>query len=299
MLHKTPMFSGSMVALVTPFRDGAVDWDAFETLIERQITGGSSALVPCGSTGEAATLSHEEHARVVRFVVERARDRVPVIAGAGSNSTAEAIELTTAAKDAGAAAALLISPYYNKPNQEGLLRHYLAIADAVPLPLIVYNIPGRTASRIEAATIARLAEHPGIIGLKESDALDHTLDVFHLAGDRIEIYAGDDAVTFSLMALGGPGVISTIANLVPRDMADLTDACLAGDWERGRTLQLRLLPLIRACFTDTNPIPIKYAVARLGVCRDELRLPLTPLRDPTKQELLAAALRDLGASLRD
>ena len=227
MRASRPMFSGSMVALVTPFRDGAVDWDALETLIERQITGGSSALVPCGSTGEAATLSHEEHARVIRFVVERARDRVPVIAGAGSNSTTEAIALTTAAKDAGAAATLSISPYYNKPGQEGLVRHYGAVADAVRLPLIVYNIPVRTASRIEAATIARLAEHPGIVGLKESDTLDHALDVFHLAGDRIAVYAGDDAVTFSLMALGGAGVISTIANLVPREMAELAAACQA------------------------------------------------------------------------
>ena len=295
MRSATPTFSGSMVALVTPFRDGAIDWDAFSEIIERQIAAGSSGLVPCGSTGEAATLSHEEHASVVRFVVERARDRVPVVAGAGSNSTSEAIELTSAARDAGAAGALLISPYYNKPTQEGLVRHYLAIAEAVKLPLILYNIPARTSSRIEAATIARLAEHPRIVGLKESDTLDHTLDVFHLAGDRLEVYAGDDAVTFSLMALGGTGVISTIGNVVPREMADLAAACAAGKWERARGLQLRLMPLIRACFTETNPIPIKHAVALLGLCRDEVRLPLVPLTDGAKRDQLARALTDIGA----
>jgi 4-hydroxy-tetrahydrodipicolinate synthase len=295
MRSATPTFSGSMVALVTPFRDGAIDWDAFTAIIERQIAGGSSGLVPCGSTGEAATLSHEEHAQVVRFVVEQARDRVPVIAGAGSNSTSEAIELTRAARQAGAAGALLISPYYNKPTQEGLVRHYLAIAEAVRLPLILYNIPGRTSSRIEAETIARLAEHPRIVGLKESDSLDHALDVFHLAGDRLEIYAGDDAVTFSLMALGGTGVISTIGNLVPREMADLAAACGRGEWKRARGLQLRLIPLIRACFTETNPIPIKHAVSLLGLCRDELRLPLVPLTDAARREQLARALTEIGA----
>ena len=289
-----PRFTGSLVALLTPFRDGAIEWNAFGALIEAQIAGGSAGLVPCGSTGEAATLSHDEHAAVIRFVVERADGRVPVIAGTGSNSTAEAIRLTAEAKRAGAAGALLISPYYNKPTQDGLVRHYLAIADAIDLPLILYNIPGRTSSRIEAATIARLADHPNVVGLKESDALDHTLDVFHLAGDRLAVYAGDDAVTLSVMALGGAGVISTIANIVPREMAGLVAACAGGDWARARTLQFRLMPLIRACFTETNPIPLKHAAALLGLCRDELRLPLTPLADAAKRTQLAAALRDVG-----
>lgn len=289
-----PRFTGSLVALLTPFRDGAIEWNAFGALIEAQIAGGSAGLVPCGSTGEAATLSHDEHAAVIRFVVERADGRVPVIAGTGSNSTAEAIRLTAEAKRAGAAGALLISPYYNKPTQDGLVRHYLAIADAIDLPLILYNIPGRTSSRIEAATIARLADHPNVVGLKESDALDHTLDVFHLAGDRLAVYAGDDAVTLSVMALGGAGVISTIANIVPREMAELVAACAGGDWARARTLQFRLMPLIRACFTETNPIPLKHAAALLGLCRDELRLPLTPLADAAKRTQLAAALRDVG-----
>jgi len=288
-----PRFSGSMTALVTPFRDGAIDWDAFGVIVERQIASGSSALVPCGSTGEAATLSHGEHAAVVRFVVERARGRVPIIAGTGSNSTAEAIELTTEAKRAGAAGALLISPYYNKPTQEGLLRHYLTIADRVDLPLVLYNIPGRTASRIEAATIARLADHPNIVGLKESDSLDHALDVRHAAGDRIELYAGDDAAAFALIALGGVGLISTIANVVPREMAELVAASRAADLEHARALQMRLLPLMRACFVETNPIPVKHAVSLLGLCRDELRLPLTPL-GASGRAVVEQAMRDLG-----
>jgi 4-hydroxy-tetrahydrodipicolinate synthase len=189
----TGRFSGSLVALATPFRDGEIDWDAFGVMIERQIAGGSSGLVACGSSGEAATLSHEEHARVVRFTVERAAGRVPVVAGTGSNSTKEAIALTAEAARAGADAALLISPYYNRPTQEGLRRHYLAIADAVDLPLILYHIPVRTAGRIEPETIAALAEHPNVVGLKESDAgLDHVMDVFRLCGDRIADYSGDD-----------------------------------------------------------------------------------------------------------
>jgi len=287
-------FSGSLVALVTPFRDGVVDWEAFGNIIEAQIAAGSTALVPCGSTGEAATLSHEEHAEVIRFTVEHANGRVPVIAGAGSNSTAEAIRLTAGSKRAGASGALLISPYYNRPTQEGLIAHYLAIADAVDLPLIIYNIPGRTASRIEATTIARLADHPNIVGLKESDTIDHTIEVFERAGDRLAILSGDDAVTLSVMALGGAGVITTIGNLVPHEMVELVNACAAGNWERARTLQFRLMPLIRACFSETNPIPIKYGVSLLGLCRDELRLPLVPMSDAGRRAALEKALRDLG-----
>jgi 4-hydroxy-tetrahydrodipicolinate synthase len=284
-----------MVALVTPFRDGTIDWKAFGAIIERQIEGGSSALVPCGSTGESATLSHDEHRDVVRYVVEQARGRVPVIAGTGSNATAEAIALTRAAKEAGASGALMISPYYNKPMQPGLIAHYRAVADAVDLPIILYNIPGRTASRIEAETIAVLAEHPNIVGLKEADpSLDHAIDVLHQAGDRIEVYAGDDSVTFSLMALGGVGVISTVANVAPRAVADLTAACLAGDWATGRAIQFRILPLIRACFAETSPAPVKYAVARLGLCGDEMRLPLMPMTDAGRRARLDDALRGLG-----
>jgi 4-hydroxy-tetrahydrodipicolinate synthase len=263
-------------------------------MIERQIANGSSALVPCGSSGEAATLTHEEHAEVVRFTVEQARGRLPVIAGTGSNATAEAIRLNREAKRGGAAAALMISPYYNKPTQEGIRQHYLAIADAVELPVILYNIPGRTNSRIEADTIASLAAHPNIIGLKESDQLDHTLDVFHQVPPDFEVYSGDDSTTLSVIALGGAGVITTIGNLVPREMADLAAAALAGDFAKARAIQRKLFPLMRTCFTETNPIPLKHALALMGLCRDELRLPLVPMTHPGRREALAASLRDLG-----
>lgn len=283
-----------MVALVTPFKDGAIDWTTFGKLIERQIDGGSSALVPCGSSGEAATLTHDEHTEVVKFVVEQARGRVPVIAGTGSNATAEAIRLTREAKRAGAVGALLISPYYNRPTQEGLRRHYEGIADAAELPLILYNIPVRTGSRIEPETIAALAEHPNIIGLKESDALDHLLDVVHQVGPDFEIYAGDDSTTLTVLALGGAGVITTIGNLVPREMADLAAAGLAGDFARAREIQRRLFPLMRTCFTETNPIPLKHGMAILGLCRDELRLPLVAMTHDGRRAALRDALRGLG-----
>jgi 4-hydroxy-tetrahydrodipicolinate synthase len=294
MTIRHPRFGGSMVALVTPFKDGAIDWTTFGKLIERQIAGGSSALVPCGSTGEAATLTHDEHTEVVQFVVEQARARVPVIAGTGSNATAEAIRLTREAKRVGAAGALLISPYYNRPTQEGIRKHYEAIADAVELPLILYNIPGRTGSRIEADTVAALAAHPNIIGLKESDALDHTLDVVHAVGPDFELYAGDDSTTLTVLALGGAGVITTIGNLVPREMADLAAAGLAGDLARARDVQRRLFPLMRTCFTETNPIPLKHGMALLGLCRDEVRLPLVAMTHDGRRAALADALRGLG-----
>ncbi len=283
-----------MVALATPFADGIIDWPAFGAMIERQIANGSSALVPCGSSGEAATLTHDEHTEVVRFTVEQSRGRVPVIAGTGSNATAEAIRLTREAKRVGAAAALMISPYYNRPTQEGLRLHYRAVADAVELPIILYNIPTRTGSRMEADTIAALAEHPNIIGLKESDQLDHLLDVVHQVPADFEIYSGDDSTTLTVIALGGAGVITTIGNLVPREMADLAAAALAGDLARAREIQRRLFPLMRSCFTEINPIPLKHGLALLGLCRDELRLPLVAMTDAGRRGALAASLRGLG-----
>jgi 4-hydroxy-tetrahydrodipicolinate synthase len=274
------MFSGSMAAIVTPFRDGRIDAEALERLIEAQLENGTSAIVPCGSTGESATLTHEEHAQVVRLAVKIVRDRVPIIAGTGSNSTSEAIALTQAAKDAGATAALLISPYYNKPTQEGIYQHYKSVAERTHLPLIVYNIPGRTASKIEATTIARLAELDDIIGLKDATgSLDEVQEVIRLCGDKIELYSGDDSLTLPIMAVGGVGVISVVANVVPRHSAEMVAACLKGDWETARRLHYRLLPLIRALFLETNPIPVKAAVAMMGLCRDELRLPLLPMTD--------------------
>ena len=282
------MFSGSMTALVTPFRDGGIDAAAFERLIDFQIANGTSALVPCGSTGESATMTHAEHAEAVRLAVKFANGRVPVIAGTGSNSTAEAIALTKAAKEAGAAAALLISPYYNKPTQEGIYQHYKAIAAATAFPLIVYNIPGRTGSKIEATTIARLAALEHIIGLKEATgSLDEVQEVIRLCGDAIEVYSGDDSLTLPVMAVGGVGVISVTANALPKKSADLTAAALRGEWATARRLHYEMLPLTRALFLETNPIPIKAAMAMMGYCRDEPRLPLLPMSDAPRAKLRA------------
>jgi 4-hydroxy-tetrahydrodipicolinate synthase len=292
-----PRFSGSMTALVTPFDGPRIDEAALQRLVEFQIENGTSALVPCGSTGESATLSHDEHAQVVRLVVEFARGRVPVIAGTGSNSTREAISLTNAAKEAGAAAALLISPYYNKPSQQGIFEHYKEIATATRFPLIVYNIPGRTASKIEASTIARLAELDDIIGLKEATgSLDEVQEVIRLCGDAIGVYSGDDSLTFPILAVGGAGVISVVANVAPKQSAAAVGAALTGDWERARRLHFELLPLIRALFLETNPVPVKAALSMMGYCRDELRLPLLPMSDELRPRL-RRALTGAGCKL--
>ena len=280
------MFSGSMTALITPFRDGQIDAEALGRLIEFQIANGTSALVPCGSTGESATLTHQEHAEVVGLVVKLAKGRVPVIAGTGSNSTAEAIALTRAAKEAGASAALLISPYYNKPTQEGIYQHNKAIAEATGFPLIVYNIPARTGSKIEAPTIARLADLEPIVGLKESTgSLDEVQEVIRLCGDRIEVYSGDDALTLPIMAVGGVGVISVAANAIPKQSAEMARAALAGDWTTARRLHYDMLPFGRVLFLETNPIPIKAAMAMMGYCRDELRLPMLPMSEAPRARL--------------
>src|SRR5712691_4952065 len=227
------MFRGAMTALVTPFRNGEVDHAALADLVETQIAAGIHGLVPCGSTGESATLTHEEHVEIVRAVVRQTRKRVPVVAGTGSNSTAEAIRLTRGAEEVGANAALLISPYYNKPTQEGIYRHYAAVAEATRLPLIVYNIPGRTSSNIGAETMGRLSRIPSIVGVKEaSGSLAHVLEVIQASGPDFAVYSGDDILTLPIMAAGGKGVIAVTANLVPRDFATLAEALLAGDLER-------------------------------------------------------------------
>jgi len=286
------MFTGAMTALVTPFRDREVDRRALEALVEAQIAGGINALVPCGSTGEAATLTHEEHLAVVRAVVRAARGRVPVIAGTGSNSTAEAIRLTRGAEEAGADAALLISPYYNKPTQDGIYRHYAAVADATGLPLILYNIPGRTGSNITPDTIARLARLPNIAGVKEASGnLAQVLEIIDESGADFGIYSGDDILTLPIMAAGGHGVIAVGANLMPRAYVELTDALLAGDLERARMQNHRLLPLMMALTLEVNPIPVKTALAMMGQCADEFRLPLTPM-SPGARVRLEDVLRE-------
>ena len=280
------MFTGCMTALITPFAGGDVDHRALADLIEAQIAGGVHGVVPCGSTGEAATLTHDEHIAIVREVVRLVRGRVPVIAGTGSNSTAEAIRLTRAAEEAGADGALLISPYYNKPTQEGIYRHYAAVAEATRLPLIVYNIPGRTSSNITAETMGRLSRVPSVVGVKEaSGSLAHVLEVIQASGPDFAVYSGDDILTLPIMAAGGKGVIAVTANLVPRDFATLAEALLAGDLERGRTLMRRLLPLVQATSLEVNPLPVKTALAMMGRCAEEFRLPLTCMSAPARATL--------------
>jgi 4-hydroxy-tetrahydrodipicolinate synthase len=272
------MFNGAISALITPFRDGIVDEAALRELVEWEIQSGVDGVVPCGSTGESATLTHAEHERVIKLVIEQARRRVPVIAGTGSNSTAEAIRLTTYAREAGADAALLLSPYYNKPTQDGIYKHYKMIAASVDLPLIVYNIPGRTASNILPETFARMCEIKQVVGIKESSgSLDQCSDILKVCGERLTLLSGDDSLTLPLMAIGAKGVVSVATNVVPREMHEMAAAVLAGDFERARLIHFKLLPLMRALFQETNPIPVKQACAFMRKCSNEMRMPLTPM----------------------
>lgn len=288
------MFEGVLTALVTPFRDGAVDERALQELVEIQITAGVDGLVPCGSTGEAATLSHAEHRRVVEVVVSAARGRVKVLAGTGSNSTVEAIELTRHAKEAGADGALLISPYYNKPMPEGLVAHFAAVASETSFPLVVYNIPGRTASNILPDTLARLAEIEQVVGVKESCGdLHQVAQAIQATPDDFAVLAGDDWATLPMLAIGGAGVISTASNIAASDVVELVRSFRAGELDRSRDTHYRLLPLMDALFCETNPIPLKAALAMRGLLQDELRLPLTPLA-ARNRERLQVALKEFG-----
>jgi 4-hydroxy-tetrahydrodipicolinate synthase len=283
------MFHGALTAIITPFRDGAVDEAALRELVEWQIQSGIDGLVPCGSTGESATLSHTEHERVIKITIEQTRKRVPVVAGTGSNSTAEAIRLTASAREMGADGALLISPYYNKPTQDGIYKHYKMVAASVDLPIFAYNIPGRTGSNVAPETFARLAEIKNIIGVKEaSGSTEQTSDILRLTNGKFTVLSGDDALTVPLMAVGAKGVIATIGNAMPREMHELAAAGLAGDFERARQLHYKMLPLMRTLFIETNPICIKQALAFMGKCCNELRMPLVPMTAPAAEKLKAA-----------
>jgi 4-hydroxy-tetrahydrodipicolinate synthase len=287
------MFHGALTAIITPFRDGAVDEGALRDLIEWQIQSGIDGLVPCGSTGESATLSHAEHERVIKITVEQTRKRVPVVAGTGSNSTAEAIRLTASAREMGADGALLISPYYNKPTQDGIYKHYKMVAASVDLPIFAYNIPGRTGSNIAPETFARLAEIKNISGVKEaSGSTEQTSDILRLTNGKFTVLSGDDALTVPLMAIGAKGVIATIGNAMPRETHEMAAAGLAGDFERARQLHYKMLPLMRTLFIETNPICIKQALAFMGKCCNELRMPLVPMT-PSAAERLKAAMKEL------
>jgi 4-hydroxy-tetrahydrodipicolinate synthase len=273
------MFSGAFTALVTPFRNGQVDVEALEGMVEFQIQNGIHGLVPCGTTGETPAMGEEEDRLVIGTVVRVANGRVPVIAGTGSNSTDMAIKYTKMAEEVGADGSLQVSPYYNKPTQEGLYRHFAAVAESTGLPIILYNIPGRTSVTIDAKTTARLAEIPNIVGTKEATlSMNMAMDVISLCGEDFDVLSGDDPVTLPLMSLGGRGVISVASNVAPAAVSDMVNALLMGDWERGRELHYDLLPLFRALFVETNPIPVKTAASILGLCSDEMRLPMVPLQ---------------------
>ena len=288
------MFSGSLVAIVTPFRRGRVDERALTELIEWQIARGTNGIVPCGTTGESATLSHEEHNRVIELTVEVVNRRVPVIAGTGSNSTEEAIALTQHAKQAGADGALLITPYYNKPTQEGLYRHYKAVAEAVDIPLVLYNIPGRTGVNMLPSTIARLSAIQTIVGVKEgSGSVQQASDIVQMCGDRFAVLAGDDSLTLPMMAVGGKGVITVTANVVPQEMAELVKTFSAGQIAESRRIHFKLSPLFAALFLETNPIPVKEALGMMGKIDPELRLPLCRMAQDTREKL-SCVLKDMA-----
>ncbi len=289
-----PLFRGVFTALVTPFRDGALDEGAFVALVERQIEAGVHGLVPVGTTGESATLSHDEHKRVVELCIETARGRVPVIAGAGSNSTSEAIELVRHAKTVGADAALVVTPYYNRPSQDGLYRHYEAINDAVQLPLILYNVPSRTSVDLANDTIYQLAQLPNIVGIKDASGDLSRASFQRLkCGEDWTLLCGDDPIALGYMAHGGHGCISVTANVAPEACATFYNDCLQGAWDAARYWQDRLIRLHKALFADASPAPTKYALAYLGLCGEEARLPIAPCSDSVKP-LILEALREAG-----
>src|SRR5215510_13229700 len=289
-----PTFKGSITALITPFKDGKVDERAFQRLVEWQIDQGAHGLVPCGTTGESPTLTHDEHRRVVELCIEAAAGRVPVIAGTGSNSTAEAVELTRHAKSAGADGVLVVTPYYNKPTQEGLYQHFKAINDCTDVPIVVYNIPGRSVIDLSVETMARLFKLPNIVGVKDATANMARASLQRAAlGIELVQLSGEDATALGFMAHGGQGCISVTANVAPALCSEFQLACLAGNFHRALQLQDRLMPLHEALFVESNPSPVKYAASKLGLCSADTRLPLAPLA-PASRKKVEDALSAVG-----
>ena len=284
------MFSGSIVAMVTPFKDGAVDFERLEELVEFHIQSGTHGIVPCGCTGEAATLHYDEQKEAIERVVKTVNGRVPIIAGTGSNSTHEALDLTSSAAKAGVDGALLITPYYNKPTQEGLYRHYKTLAEAVDIPIVLYNVPSRTGIWIEPETVARLSEIRNVVAVKEAGgSMDQVSKIMSLCD--VTILSGDDSMTLPMMSVGAKGVISVVANVVPADTAAMTDAFLGGDHEKASALHHQLFPLCKAMFIETNPIPVKTAMKLLGRLNGELRMPLCEMAAANVEKLRAALVK--------
>ena len=291
------MFRGSYVAIVTPFKDGKIDYESLGKLIEMHLAQGTAGIVPCGTTGESPTVNPAEHKEIIHFVLKTCAGRAPVIAGTGSNSTAEAIELTVDAAKAGATASLQVAPYYNKPEPEGMYQHFKAIADASKLPMILYNIPGRTGRKIENDTIVRLAEEVDeVVALKAADgSLDNVAELRRRTD--LDILSGDDSLTLPMIAVGGAGVISVVSNFIPKDVADLVATGLSGDLAAARDMHLKMFPLFKAAFLETNPIPVKTAMELLGFCSAEMRLPLSPMRPENRRKLIQA-LDEYGLEIK-
>lgn len=280
------MFKGSIVAIVTPFKNGVFDELAFGDLIEWHISQGTHGIVPCGTTGEASTLDFDEHYRVIEVAVKASNKRIPVIAGTGANSTEEAITITKKAKELGADGALLVTPYYNKPTQEGLYRHYKTVAEAVDIPIVLYNVPGRTSVNMLPSTVARLMEFKNIVGIKEATGdMKQVSETIRLCGDGLSVISGDDFTTLALLALGGEGAISVTANIAPADMAEMYNAWEMGDMTKARQLHYKLEPLNYAMFIETNPAPAKAALAMMGKINEELKLPLCEMAQANKEKL--------------
>ena len=289
------MFRGSMVAIVTPFdKEGRFDEETYRQLIEFQIENGTDCIVPCGTTGESATLDYKEHDQVIKACIEQVNKRIPVLAGTGSNSTAEAIELSAHARQMGADGVLLVSPYYNKPSQEGLFLHYKAIAEAVALPQVLYNVPGRTGMNMEARTTIRLAEFANIAAVKEASGnVTQASEIIAKAGDKIDVLSGDDFLTLPLMACGARGVISVTANIMPAEVKAMVTAVNEGRLEDARRMHLKMLDIHNAMFIESNPVPVKTALSLMGKCRGEVRLPLAPLQ-PSSMEKLKGVMQGYG-----
>jgi 4-hydroxy-tetrahydrodipicolinate synthase len=291
---KNTIFKGMASAIVTPMTETGIDYDALGRFVEFQIENGINAIVVMGTTGENATIEHDEQTRVIKFVVDKVAKRVPVIAGTGTNNTEHVLTNTRNACDAGADAVLVVTPYYNKATQNGLYQHFTAVADVSTVPVILYNVPGRTGCNLQPKTVARLAEHPNIVAIKEAAGnMAQAVELFALCGDKIDIYSGEDALTVPMMAMGGSGAISVLSNVVPKGAVEMSDAALRGDFETAAKLQCKFLPLINALFSEVNPIPAKAAVSAMGFGADILRLPLTPMEDGTRAKLYEE-MRKLG-----
>ena len=294
---KKTVFTGMATAIVTPMTATGIDYEALGRFIEFQIGNGIDAIVVMGTTGENATIEPEDQTAVIRYTVEKVAKRVPVIAGTGTNNTEHVLHNTRNACEAGADAVLVVTPYYNKATQNGLIRHFTMVADVSTVPVILYNVPGRTGCNLLPKSVAVLAEHPNIVGIKEATGnMAQMVEIMHLCGDKIDVYSGEDALTVAMMAMGGKGTISVLSNVAPREAVAMTDACIAGDYAAAAKMQCDLLPLINALFSEVNPIPAKAGVSALGFGEEHLRMPLTPMEDATRAKLYAE-MRKLGMNV--